>query len=49
MPATSTQAERMFSAMGWLLNKRRLNMTGANVDMQLFLKDKLRLEYKLIV
>ena len=40
IPATSVEAERTFSALGVVLTKRRLSMTGANVDMQLFLKDK---------
>ena len=41
VPATSTQAERVFSWMGWLLNKRRLSLSGESVTMQLFLKDNL--------
>ena len=41
VPGTSTQAERVFSWMGWLLNKRRLSMSGETVSMQLFLKDNL--------
>ena len=41
VPATSTQAERVFSWMGWLLNKRRLCLSGESVNMQLFLKDNL--------
>ena len=41
MPATSTQAERVFSAMGWLLNKKRQCLTGSHVDEQLFLKENL--------
>ena len=41
LPGTSTQAERVFSWMGWLLNKRRLSMSGETVSMQLFLKDNL--------
>ena len=41
VPSTSTQAERVFSWMGWLLNKRRLSMSGETVSMQLFLKDNL--------
>ena len=40
-PATSTQAERVFSALGWLMNKRRQNLTGAHVNSQLFLKENL--------
>ena len=43
VPATSTQAERVFSWMGWLLNKRRLNLSGESVTMQMFLKDNLEL------
>ena len=43
IPATSTQAERVFSAMGFLLNKRRLNLSGASVNAQLFLHDNLEL------
>eukprot|EP00092_Neocalanus_flemingeri_P041387 GFUD01045066.1.p1 GENE.GFUD01045066.1~~GFUD01045066.1.p1 ORF type:complete len:178 (-),score=35.71 GFUD01045066.1:80-613(-) len=43
VPATSTQAERMFSALGLLLTKRRLAMTGENTNMQLFLKDNLEI------
>ena len=39
VPATSTQSERVFSALGWLLNKRRLCLTGAHVNNQMFLKD----------
>ena len=42
VPATSVAAEERFSELGNLLNKRRLGMTGGHVDMQLFLKDKLR-------
>ena len=41
VPGTNTQAERVFSWMGWLLNKRRLSMSGETVSMQLFLKDNL--------
>ena len=44
IPATSVEAERRFSDMGLLLTKRRLCMTGAHVDMCLFLKDKYRQE-----
>ena len=43
VPATSTQAERVFSWMGHLLNKRRLNLSGESVTMQLFLKDNLKI------
>ena len=34
-----TLAERVLSWMGWLLNKRRLSMSGETLSMQLFLKD----------
>ena len=43
VPATSTQAERVFSWMGFLLNKRRLCLSGDSVNMQLFLKDNIEL------
>ena len=43
VPATNTQAERVFSWMGFLLNKRRLSLSGESVTMQLFLKDNLEL------
>ena len=43
VPATSTQAECVFSWMGFLLNKRRLSLSGESVTMQLFLKDNLEL------
>ena len=43
VPATITQAERVFSWMGWMLNKRRLNMLDENVMMQLFLKDNMEI------
>ena len=44
VPATNTQAERVFSWMGFLLNKRRLSLSGGeSVTMQLFLKDNLEL------
>ena len=42
VPATSTQAERVFSWMGFLLNKRRLSLSVESVSMQLFLKDNLK-------
>ena len=29
--------------MGWMLNKRRLNMSGESVMMQLFLKDNMEI------
>ena len=38
VPATSTQAERLFSAMPWLLNKRRLGLTGSHVNEQMVQK-----------
>ena len=41
--STSTQAEHVFSWMGFLLNKRRLSLSGESVTMQLFLKDNLEL------
>ena len=41
VPATSTQAGRVFSALGWLLNKRRLLLTGSHVNNQMFLKENL--------
>ena len=41
IPATSTQAERVFSALGLLLTKRRLSMTGQNVNIQMFLRDNM--------
>ena len=43
VPATSTQAECVFSWMGFLLNKRRLSLSGESVTIQLFLKDNLEL------
>ena len=43
VPATSAQAEWAFSRMGWLLNKRRLSLSGESVLMQMFLKDNLEL------
>ena len=42
--STSAQAERVFSWMGFLLNKRRLSLPGGErVTMQLFLNDNLEL------
>ena len=38
VPATSTQAERFFSWMGWLLNKRRLCLSGESVNSQTLLE-----------
>ena len=44
VPATNTQAERVFSWMGFLLNKRRLSLSGGeSVTMHLFLNDNLEL------
>ena len=40
VPATSVESECVFSSLGLLLTKRRLSMTGDNVNRQLF-KDKL--------
>ena len=40
VPATSVESESVFSSLGLLLTKRRLSMTGDNVNRQLF-KDKL--------
>ena len=45
VPGTNTQAERVFSWMGWLLNKRRLSMSGETVSMQHFLRDNLVCEH----
>ena len=42
VPATITQAERVFSWMEWLL-KKGLCLSGKSVNMQLFLKDSLGL------
>ena len=39
VPGTSIQAERVFSWMECLLNKRRLSMSGESVPMQLFLQE----------
>ena len=41
--STSTQAERVFSWVGFLLNKRRLSLSGDSVSMHLLLKDNLEL------
>ena len=42
--STSTQAERVFSWVGFLLNKRRLSLSGGeSVTMQPFLNDNLEL------
>ncbi len=40
-PATSTHSERVFSAMAWMLNKRRMCLTGEHVNEQMFLKENL--------
>ena len=37
----SKDTERMFSSFGLLLTKRRLSMTGENINIQLFLRDNL--------
>ena len=37
----SKDSERMFSSLGLLLAKRRLSMTGENINIQLFLRDNL--------
>lgn len=42
VPATSVEAERQFSELGILLNKRRLLLTGSHVNQQLFLKGKVK-------
>ena len=41
VPATSTQAERVFSWMGWLLNKRRFCLSGESVNSQTLLEGTL--------
>ena len=41
IPASSTQAERVFSKLGLLLNKKRLCMSTSNVDKVLFVSDKI--------
>ena len=41
VPDTSTKAKSMFLWMRWLLNKRRLSMSGDTLSVQLFLKDNL--------
>ena len=38
VPATSTQSERVFSWMGWLLNKRRFCLSGESVNSQTLLE-----------
>ena len=42
--ATSTTAERVFCTLGLVLTKRRLSLTGENVNKLLFLSDKLKNE-----
>ena len=42
IPATSTEAERVFSSLGNLLTKKRITMSGSNVNKQLYLRDKFR-------
>ena len=42
IPATSTQAERVFSKLGLTLTKRRLSMSSSNVDKVLFLGDRMK-------
>ena len=41
VPATSMQAEWVFSWMGWLLNKRRLCLSGESVNSQTLLEGTL--------
>ena len=43
VPATSTQAERVLSWMGFLLSKRRLSLLEESVSLQLFLKVNIEL------
>ena len=43
VPATSTQAVRVFGWMDFLLNKRRLSLSGERVSMHLFLRDNIEL------
>ena len=43
VPARSTQVESVFSWMGFLLNKRRLRLSGEGVLMQLILEDNMEL------
>ena len=40
--ASSTEAERSFSALANLLTKRRLRMSGENVNKQLFLREAIK-------
>ena len=42
IPATSTQAERVFSKLGLTLTKQRLCMSSSNVDKVLFLGDRMK-------
>ena len=43
VPATSAQAERVFTWMGFLFNKRRPTLSGERVSMQLILRDNIEL------
>ena len=43
IPATSTQAERVFSKLGLTLTKQRLCMSSSNVDKVLFLGDRMKM------
>ena len=43
VPATSTPAVRVFGWMNFLLNKRRLSLSGERVSMHLFLRDNIEL------
>ena len=40
-PATSVTAERVFSKLGLLLSKRRLNLDPENVHQIIFMSDKI--------
>ena len=42
-PHSSHQHSGRFSWMGFLLNKRRLPLSGEDMSMQLFLKDNIEL------
>ena len=46
VPATSTQAERVFSKMGLTLTKQRLCMSSSNVDKVLFVGEKCKLSHR---
>ena len=41
VPASSTQAERVFSKLGLTLTKKRLSMSSSNVDKVLFVGDRI--------